>query len=162
MNARHAIAALERVLARPAGALVAPFALATRLYVGWVFVRSGWLKVSDWPQTLALFETEYHVPLLPPHLAAYAGAAGELLFGTLVMLGLAGRAGALGLLAVNAMAVISYRHVLLSDGFEAALGQHVLWGFMLVTLAVHGPGRWSLDGLFARPAGAPTTAPATA
>lgn len=149
MNPRQTIGTLERGLATAAGHLVAPLQLATRLYVGWVFLKSGWLKVSDWEQTLSLFETEYHVPLLPPHAAAYAGAAGELVFGTLVILGLAGRASALGLFAVNAMAFISYRHVLLQDGFEAAVGQHLLWAFMLLTLAVHGPGRWSLDGLLA-------------
>jgi uncharacterized membrane protein YphA (DoxX/SURF4 family) len=33
------------------------------------------------------------------------------------------------------------------DGFEAALGQHYLWGFMLLTLAIFGPGKWSLDWL---------------
>ena len=149
MNLRQQLDALERAIAAVAGPLVAPFALATRLYVGWVFVKSGWLKVSDWGQTLSLFETEYHVPLLPPHVAAYAGAGGELLFGSLVILGLVGRAGALGLFAVNAMAFISYRHVLLQEGFEAAVGQHVLWGFMLLTLALFGPGRWSLDALLA-------------
>ena len=149
MNARQQLGVLEQGLANLAGHLVAPFALGTRLYVGWVFVKSGWLKVSDWQQTLSLFETEYHVPLLPPHLAAYAGAGGELLFGALVILGLVGRTSALGLFAVNAMAFISYRHVLLQDGFEAAVGQHVLWGFMLLTLAVLGPGRWSLDALLA-------------
>ena len=149
MNPRQALLTLEQGLATAAGHFAAPFALATRGYVGWVFVKSGWLKVSDWPQTLSLFESEYHVTLLPPHAAAYAGAAGELAFGMLVILGLAGRASALGLFAVNALAFISYRHVLLQDGFEAAVGQHVLWGFMLLTLAVYGPGRWSLDGLLA-------------
>ncbi|HUO79444.1 MAG TPA: DoxX family protein [Steroidobacteraceae bacterium] len=148
------LTALERRLAAPAGWLTAPFALGTRLYVAWVFLKSGWLKVSDWPQTLSLFETEYRVPLLPPHAAAYAGAAGELVFGALVLLGLAGRAGALGLFAVNLMAFISYRHVLLQDGFEAAVGQHLLWGFMLLTLVVYGPGRWSLDGVLAGRGGA--------
>jgi putative oxidoreductase len=147
MNPLEKLGALEQRLGTPACHLVAPLALATRLYAGWVFVKSGWLKVSDWQQTLSLFETEYHVPLLPPHAAAYAGAAGELVFGALVILGLAGRTSALGLTAVNAMAFISYRHVLLQDGFEAAAGQHLLWGFMLLVLAVYGPGRWSLDGL---------------
>lgn len=147
MKITAALTTLEGWLAQLAGWLAAPFALATRVWVGWVFVKSGWLKVSDWSSTLSLFESEYRVPVLPPHLAAYVGAGGELVFGSLVILGLLGRASALGLLAVNAMAVISYRHVLLADGFEAALGQHVLWGFMLLTLAIHGPGRWSLDGL---------------
>ena len=147
MTLSQMLGALEQRLAAIARLAVSPFALATRVYVGWVFVHSGWLKVTDWSQTLALFEIEYHVPVLPPHLAAYVGAGGELLFGSLVILGLAGRAGALGLFCVNAMAVISYRHVLLGEGFEAALGQHVLWGFMLLVLIVYGPGRWSLDAL---------------
>lgn len=141
---------LERPLAWLAGWLQAPFLLAVRLYVGWVFVKSGWLKVTNWESTLSLFESEYHVPVLAPHLAAYAGTAGELAFGVLVMIGLAGRAGALGLAAVNAMAVISYRDVLLADGFEAAFAQHVLWGFMLATLFVTGPGALSLDALVRR------------
>jgi putative oxidoreductase len=160
MKLRQTLAALEPGLATLAGHLAAPLALATRLYVGWVFVKSGWLKVSDWPQTLSLFETEYRVPLLPPHAAAYAGAGGELVFGALVIAGLLGRTGALGLFAVNAMAFISYRHVLLADGFEAALGQHVLWGFILLTLAVHGPGRWSLDRLGGALGGGALRAPA--
>ena len=46
---------------------------------------------------------------------------------------------------VNVMAVISYRQVLLAEGSEAALGQHVLWGYMLLTLAVFGPGRIAVD-----------------
>jgi len=41
--------------------------------------------------------------------------------------------------------VISYRQVLLAEGSEAALGQHILWGFMLLMLAVFGPGKIALD-----------------
>jgi putative oxidoreductase len=140
-------AAVESAVATLARLLDAPAALVARCYVGWVFVHSGILKVSDWEQTLALFETEYRVPLLSPHLAAWFGAGGELAFGALVILGLAGRSSALALSAVNAMAVISYRHVLFGDGFEAALGQHVLWATLLAALFIHGPGRWSADGL---------------
>ena len=119
--------------------------LATRLYVGWQFWKSGWLKVSSWSTTLGLFRTEYHVPFLPPPVAAVTGAGGELFFPALLFLGLFSRVGALGAFFVNAMAVISYRHVLLAEGYEAALGQHVLWGFMLLILAVFGPGRLALD-----------------
>jgi uncharacterized membrane protein YphA (DoxX/SURF4 family) len=42
----------------------------------------------------------------------------------------------------------------LSEGFEAALAQHVLWGFMLIVLAVYGPGKLSLDHLLTRERGA--------
>jgi putative oxidoreductase len=130
--------------------LYSPFALVTRLYVSWVFLNSGWLKISAWSQTLSLFEDEYHVPLLPPHLAAVVGTFGELFFPILVILGLAGRLGAVGMFAVNAMAVISYAHVLFQEGFEAAIGQHYLWGFMLLVLAIKGPGAFSVDRLLAR------------
>jgi putative oxidoreductase len=119
--------------------------LATRFYVGWQFWKSGWLKVSSWSTTLDLFRTEYHVPLLPPPVAAVTGAGGELFFPALLFVGLFSRVGALGAFFVNAMAVISYRQVLLAEGYEAALGQHVLWGFMLLILAVFGPGRFALD-----------------
>lgn len=135
------------LLARVLDPLQPVFALATRWYVSWQFLKSGWLKVSDWQGTLDLFRTEYHVPLLPPTMAAVTGAFGELFFSTLLVLGLAGRIGPLGLFAVNLMAVISYRQVLLADGYEAALGQHILWGFMLAMLAVYGLGAIAVDRL---------------
>ena len=125
--------------------LQGPFALVVRWYLGWQFWRSGSLKLQSWESTLGLFRDEYHVPLLPPGIAAYVGTAGELVFPILLFIGFASRFGAIGMFAVNAMAVISYRHVLLGDGFEAALGQHILWGTLATYLIVHGPGWISLD-----------------
>jgi putative oxidoreductase len=126
------------------------FALATRLYVGWVFFKSGLWKVNHWDMNLALFENEYRTPILSPTAAAILGTFGELAFPMLLWLGLFGRLSAVGLSAVNAIAVISYAHVLLAKGFEAAIGQHKLWAFMLLVLAIYGPGKWSLDYLFGR------------
>ena len=134
-------------LARLLDPLQSVFALGTRWYVSWQFLKSGWLKVSDWSGTLDLFRHEYHVPLLPPVLAAVTGAFGELFFSILLVLGIAGRVGPLGLFAVNLMAVISYRQVLLAEGYEAALGQHILWGFMLAMLSVYGLGAITMDRL---------------
>jgi putative oxidoreductase len=115
--------------------------------VSWEFLKSGWLKITSWQNTVFLFQNEYRVPLLPPGLAAAAGTAGELVFPVLLIAGVAGRVSAAGLFAVNVMAVVSYAHVLLSEGFEAAVGQHYLWGFALLVLAVFGPGRLSVDHL---------------
>jgi putative oxidoreductase len=131
----------DRVLGNFESVLLA----ATRLWVSWEFLKSGWLKLSNWDSTVFLFHQEYHVPVLPPSVAAVAGTAGEIVFPVLLIAGLAGRLSALGLLAVNILAVVSYSDVLLSEGFEAALGQHYLWGFALIVLAVFGPGRLSLD-----------------
>jgi putative oxidoreductase len=142
-----AVAKPLTLLARALDHFQSLLALGTRWYVSWQFLKSGWLKVSSWPATLDLFRTEYHVPLLPPVAAAVSGAFGELFFSVLLMLGIGGRVGPLGLFAVNLMAVISYRQVLLAEGYEAALAQHVLWGFMLVVLAVYGLGAFSVDHL---------------
>jgi putative oxidoreductase len=126
-----------------------PLLLAgTRLWVSWQFLKSGWLKLSSWDVTLELFRSEYHVPVLPPALAAAAGTFGELFFPLLLIAGVFTRFGALGLFAVNLMAVVSYWHVLGSEGFEAALAQHVLWGFMLAVVATVGAGGISLDTHF--------------
>jgi putative oxidoreductase len=119
--------------------------LAARLYIADVFLRSGWLKLTSWDSTLDLFREEYRVPLLPPDAAAIAGTFGELFFPTLLLLGLFGRVGALGTFLVNCVAVISYAHVLLAEGYEAALGNHILWGAILLGLVVFGPGKISID-----------------
>jgi putative oxidoreductase len=144
-------------LARPYAALVRAldllahlFALYLRIWIGWVFLKSGLLKIESWDSTLALFQDEYKTPLLPPTLAAYAGTFGELFFPILVILGLAGRLGAIGLFAVNAMAVISYSHVLLAEGAEALARQHYLWGLGLLVIVFYGPGALSVDKFLAR------------
>jgi len=121
------------------------FLLATRLWVSWQFLKSGWLKITDWDTTMLLFREEYHVPVLPPTLAAVCGTFGELFFPLLLVLGCFTRFAAIGLLAVNAMAVISYWHVISSEGYEAALAQHLLWGYMLAVILFCGAGALSLD-----------------
>lgn len=133
--------------------LRSPLLAIARLWVAWQFLKSGWLKITSWENTLFLFREEYHVPLLPPALAAVAGTVGELVFPVLLVIGLASRLAALGLSAVNVMAVVAYAHVLLAEGFEAALGDHVLWGVVLVVLAVAGPGSLSLDTWMSRRGG---------
>ena len=117
--------------------------LALRLYLARVFFLSGLTKIQDWDTTLLLFTEEYHVPLLPPAVAAVLGSAGELLLPPLLLLGLAGRFAALGLFVLNIMAVLSYWHAL--DG--SALEFHLQWGLMLLLLLATGPGKLALDKL---------------
>jgi putative oxidoreductase len=130
--------------------------LAARLYVSSVFFKSGLVKVSDWSATLALFRDEYKVPLLPPDLAAYTGAFGELVFPVLIVLGLMGRFGAAGLFVVNVMAVVSYPQLW---GFDcpAGINSHFYWGSLLLALVVFGPGKISVDALVLRKSGLPET-----
>ena len=135
-RALHLGCALTRALDR----LQPLAALAARLYLAQVFFLSGLTKIRDWETTVALFTDEYHVPLLPPALAAAMGTTGELALPLLLLLGLGGRFAALGLSVVNAVAVIS-----LSEIAPAALQQHVFWGSLLAGLAIYGLGPWSLD-----------------
>ena len=150
MNAMARLLTPDLILGRALDYLQPVFAMALRWYVSWQFLKAGWLKVTSWDSTLWLFENEYRTPLLSPATAAVLGAFGELFFPVLLVIGFATRLGALGLFAVNAVAVISYAHVLLAEGGEAALGDHVLWGVMLLTIALFGPGKLSLDYLLTR------------
>lgn len=125
------------------------FDLGIRLYVAQVFFRSGWLKISDWSNTLDLFDYVYQVPGLPSHIAAVMGTAGELGLPVLLVLGLAGRFAAAGLFVTNLVAAISF-----PDISDLGLQDHVLWGSLLLVLVFHGPGRLALDEAIAllRPA----------
>ena len=141
-----------QILARPYSAiarlldLMAPlFDLGVRLWVAWVFFKSGLSKIQSWDSTLMLFKYEYEVPLLPPDIAAYIGTAAELGLPVLVAIGLASRMSALALFGFNAVAVIAYAGFLLGDNGAAGLQQHILWGVMLLFTVFHGPGKLSLD-----------------
>ncbi|MDB5888273.1 MAG: doxX family protein [Rhodocyclales bacterium] len=118
--------------------------LAIRLYIGWIFIRSGLTKIDDWGTTLALFHDEYQVPFLPPALAAVMGAASELLLTPLLILGFASRFAALGLFVVNAMAVLSYPALFQFD-CPAAIQSHFCWGTLILVVALFGPGTLSMD-----------------
>jgi putative oxidoreductase len=114
--------------------------LAIRLYVARVFVLSGLTKIHDWSVTVALFTDEYHVPLLPPGIAALMGTATELSMPVLLALGLATRFGASVLFFFNIIAVVSYAALP-----DIALKDHYLWGVLILVVLVFGPGRISLD-----------------
>jgi putative oxidoreductase len=118
--------------------------LGLRVFVAWQFLKAGMLKVADWDSTLSLFQDEYAVPLLSPQVAAVLGTSGELLFPVLLILGIFSRPAALGLFAVNAMAVISYPQLWTFE-CPAAINDHLYWGILLTVLFVMGPGKISID-----------------
>lgn len=120
--------------------------LLLRCYVAWQFLKSGLVKIQNWPGTLDLFHTEYHVPLIPPDLAAYLGAGGELVFSSLLIIGLFSRPAAIGLFFVNAMAVISYPQ-LWEFECPAAINDHFYWGIILLVIVAFGAGRFSIDAV---------------
>ncbi len=122
--------------------LQSPFLLYLRLYVAWVFLKSGMHKIGDWETTLMLFEYEYAVPALPFELAAYLATFGELVLPIFLIAGFGTRFFAIALTFVNIMAVVSY-YATLAKG--AGLVWHYMWAAMLFTNVIYGGGFFSVD-----------------
>ncbi len=117
-------------------------ALALRLFPGWVFFASGRTKVEGLtikPSTWFLFENEYALPLIPPHLAAVGATLAEHLLPVLLVLGLMTRGAALGLLAMTLVIQVFV--------YPGAWATHGLWAACLLALIAKGPGALSLDAL---------------
>ena len=102
-----------------------------------VFWRSGQIKLADWDSTLGLFRDEYKVPVLPPEIAAYMATAMELGCSTLILLGLATRFAALGLIGMIA--------VIQTFVYPMAWPDHIQWLAFLIPIVMRGPGKFSID-----------------
>ena len=120
-------------------------ALLIRWGIADVFWRSGQTKVSGWhvtDTTIQLFRDEYKVPLLSPEVAAYLASIQEHLFSVLLVIGLASRLSALGLLGMTAVIELFV--------YPENWPDHLLWAGCLVYVLARGPGALSLDALIAR------------
>jgi putative oxidoreductase len=117
-------------------------ALVARAAAFTVFWRSGAVKLDDWAGTLSLFESEYKVPLIPPHLAAYLSAALELGGSVLLLAGLGTRAVALAFLGMIAVIQLFV--------YPEAWPTHIQWLAFLLLLLARGAGAISLDALLGR------------
>lgn len=121
-------------------------ALVARLSVATVFWRSARTKVDDILNikgtTFFLFREEYKVPLLPPDLAAYFATYAEHIFSILLVVGLASRLSALGLMVMT----LTIQVFVYPEGWP----EHILWFALLLLIVARGPGAISLDHLFWR------------
>ena len=100
----------------------------------------GWPRLAD--SAVALFRDEYRLPLLPPELAALLAAWAEHGFALLLLLGLATRLSALGLLGMTAVIQVLV--------YPGAYATHGTWAALLLMLLARGPGALSVDRLVAR------------
>jgi putative oxidoreductase len=114
--------------------------LVFRLYIAKIFFLAGLSKIKNMDSTLALFEYEYVVPVIPFDIAAYLSTFVELVFPVLLVLGLAGRFSAGTLFVLNIVAAISY-----PDISPGGVNDHYFWGTMLLVLVMYGPGKASVD-----------------
>ena len=134
-------------------------ALLARFAVAGVFWRSGQTKVEGfaldlvegrfalgWPHLSAnavdLFREEYRLPLLPPEWGALLAAMGEHLLPALLLLGLATRFSAAGLLAMTVVIQLLV--------YPGAYATHGTWAALLLFLMARGPGSLSVDHALAR------------
>lgn len=129
-------------------------ALALRVFPAMVFFQSGRTKVEGLftikESTWFLFENEYALPLIPSDLAAVLATTAEHVLPILLIVGLATRLSALGLMGMTTVIQIFV--------YPGAWITHGLWAAALLALAARGPGALSLDRML----GLDGTAPATA
>jgi putative oxidoreductase len=130
------------LIPRSAIAILARFAMAS---VFWASARTkveeGTLfTLSD--NAVYLFREEYRLPLLPPELAAHLALFGEHVLPGLLVLGLASRFAALGLLGMTLVIQIFV--------YPDAYAVHATWATCLLVIMRYGPGPISLDYLCAR------------
>jgi putative oxidoreductase len=124
-------------------------ALAARIFPAMVFWQSARTKVEGFSikdSTYFLFENLYALPVIPPAWAAVIATVAEHVLPVLLILGLASRVSALGLLIMTAVIQIFV--------FPAAWVTHGLWAAALLMVLAHGPGRLSLDHLLGLDRGA--------
>jgi putative oxidoreductase len=134
-------------------------ALLARVSIAAVFWKSGQTKIEGlaidlvdgrfdlgWPrlapQAVDLFRDEYQLPLVAPEWAAVAAAWGEHLLPLALLLGLATRLSAFGLLLMTAVIQLLV--------YPGAWPTHGVWAAVLLWLMVRGPGPVSIDGWIAR------------
>lgn len=134
------------------------FLLVARLGAAAIFFLSGRTKVDGvlhiTDATYALFETEYALPLVPPHIAAHMATYAEHFFPILLVLGLFTRLGALGLLGMTATIQIFV--------YPDAWPTHLSWTAILLPLILRGGGAVSLDALLGIDPARPAVRPAAA
>lgn len=135
---RHIVVALDGIPYWPIG-------LAARIFPAAVFWQSGQTKVAGWQlkaSTVALFQSEYQLPLIDPTVAACMSAIAEHLFPVLLIIGLAARLSALALLFMTAVIEIFV--------YPGAWPTHGVWATCFLVTIARGPGSVSLDYSIAR------------
>jgi putative oxidoreductase len=123
------------------------FALAVPFYRSGLTKWDGWFHLSD--SAIYLFTQEFQlhlfgssIPYPAPNVVALLSGIGEITLPILLVLGLATRFAAFGLLFMTLIIQLT-----IPDGWA---NFHLPWAAMALALVVHGPGKLSLDYLLSR------------
>lgn len=117
-------------------------ALPLRFAVATVFWNSAMAHLANWNTTLYMFATDYRLPFLPPHPAAYIAVTIEVVAPVLLVLGLLTRPAAVVLLGMTAVIEVFV--------YPQAWPTHIQWTAMMFVLLARGPGKLSVDWLAKR------------
>jgi putative oxidoreductase len=127
-------------------------ALVARLFIGWLFLDFGWMKLINHEGTVR-YLTGLHVPA--PELMYYPSMFAELLIGVALIFGIATRYTALFTFVYLIIATaIAHRYWEVPTAAVAAQYANfcknlaIMGGALL--LYVHGPGRFSIDAWLRR------------
>jgi putative oxidoreductase len=121
-------------------AIAIPFFLSGRTKWDGLSLSSSALYLFENEFKLHLFGTPYDFPM--PTLAAFLSASGEIVLPILLVVGLATRFAAVGILLMTAMI-----QLVVPGGWQT---YHLPWAAMALALIALGPGAVSLDRLIAR------------
>jgi putative oxidoreductase len=126
--------------------LVMRFALAVPFWKSGSLKWVGFLKLNDTAVTPFTDEFMLHLPGGPYHypaptVMAFLSGCGEITFSVLLVLGLATRFAALGLLFMTLIIELT-----VPDGWPI----HITWAAMALGIMAWGPGRISIDHLVSR------------
>ena len=135
---------IVRSIAQPSlTQLVLRLGLAVPFWRSGVLKWDGFLQLNDTAILLFSSEFQLHLPGGPypfpaPAVTAFAAGSAEILLPILLVLGLATRAAALGLLMMTLIVQLT-----VPDGWPI----HITWAAMAFGVMAWGPGRMSLDHL---------------
>ncbi len=112
--------------------------LLARIYLFYVFMKSGWLKFQDfmdgsWDRVVLLFKNDFKMPF--PEIIAPIATISEVLFPILLLVGVFSRFSALVLFALALMIELTYQHHF----------AHLVWMFLAASIFLKGPGALSID-----------------
>jgi putative oxidoreductase len=126
--------------------------LASRVLVGWLFLMTGWGKVSGIPGATAYF-TGLGVP--SPELWPYVIGPIEILIGLTLIFGLATRyAGIITFIFVVIATAMAHRYWTYPAAQQAAQYSHFLKNLAIMAagllIFIQGGGRYSIDAILAK------------
>jgi putative oxidoreductase len=139
----HAARMVQAIAAPSITQLVMRVALAVPFWRSGILKWNGFLQLSDTAVSLFTDEFMLHLPGGPYHypapaVMAFLSGSGEVMFPVLLVLGLATRFAALGLLFMTAVVELT-----VPDGWPI----HITWAAMALGIMAWGPGRLSVDHL---------------